>query len=53
MNFSARQKRQRDIHPVVDVGMIIVEFFVTVFDAGGLQTFRQDAHAIVNVVLIA
>src|SRR5690606_22660785 len=47
------EKRQADVHPVVDVRMRIVELLVGMPDAGGSEAGGQDAGAVVDVVLVA
>src|SRR6185312_2283784 len=47
------EKRQAGVHPVIDIGVVIVEFLVDVPDAGGCQTLGQDARAELDVVLVA
>ena len=47
------KKRQADVHSVVDVGVIVVEFLIRVFDACSREALRQDARAIVDVILVA
>ncbi len=47
------KKRKTDIHPVVDVGMVVVEFLVAVADAGLGEALGEDARALVDVVLVA
>ena len=49
----AGQEGQRDIHPVIDIGMGIIELLVAVFDTRELQALRQGARAVVDVVLVA
>src|SRR3990170_4872580 len=50
---SSIEKRQADVHPVVDVGVVVVEFLVSVADAGLGEPGGQDARAVVNVKLVA
>src|SRR6267154_2908319 len=47
------QKRQARVHPVVDVGVVVVEFLVAMPDAGGGEASGEDARAVVDVVLVA
>src|SRR3954470_19754619 len=47
------EKRQRDVHPVVDVGVVVVELIVRVRDACLVQAFGQHARAVVDVELVA
>ena len=47
------KKRQADVHAVIDVRMVVVEFLVWCVDAGLRQALRQDARAVVDVVLVA
>lgn len=48
-----REKRQRHVQAVVDVGVRVVELFVAMRNARGPQPLRENARAIMNVVLIA
>ena len=47
------EKRQAHVHPVVDVGVVVVELLVGVADAGRGEALRQDARAVVDMVLVA
>ncbi len=47
------KKRQADVHPVVDAGVVVVEFLVAVPDAGLGEALREDARTVVDVVLVA
>src|SRR5487761_2749577 len=49
----AVQKRQADVHAVIDVGVVVVEFLVAMADAGCGQARGQHPAAVVNVVLVA
>src|SRR3989442_13851535 len=47
------KKGKRHVHPVVDIGVIVVEFFVDVMNPGLVQALREDARAVVDVELVA
>jgi hypothetical protein len=47
------QKRQADVHPVVDVRVIVVVLLVHVPDAGLGQPQRQQPRAVMDVILVA
>jgi hypothetical protein len=47
------EERQARVHPVIDVGVVVVEFLVGVADAGCGEPLRQDARAVVDVILVA
>src|SRR5439155_1719174 len=47
------KKGKRHVHPIVDVGMIVVEFLVSVRDARLVQALREDTRAVVDVELVA
>src|SRR5207244_10533193 len=47
------KKGKRHVHAVIDVGMIVVEFLVSVRDARLVQALREDARAVVDVELVA
>src|SRR6266480_3552874 len=47
------KKGKRHVHPIIDVGMIVVEFLVSVGDARLVQALREDARAVVDVKLVA
>jgi hypothetical protein len=47
------KNRQADIHPIVDVGVVVVELLVGVADAGGGEAGGEEAGAVVAVVLVA
>ena len=37
-----------DIHPKIDVGMVVVEFLVAMADAGLGEALQEDARAVVD-----
>lgn len=47
------EKRQADVHPIFDVGVVVVEFPVMVPNAGLGEALRHYARAEVDVVLAA
>src|ERR1044071_1064356 len=47
------EERQADVHPVVDVGMVVVELLVAVLDFCKRKLLGQDASAVMDVVLVA
>src|SRR5262252_8882899 len=49
----AVQERQRHIHPVVHIRMVVVELLVAMVDARLVQALGEDARAVVDVVLVA
>src|SRR3990170_1723912 len=47
------EERQAHVHPVIDVRVVVVEFLVAVPDAGRGKPLRQNARAVMDVVLVA
>src|SRR5882672_10122960 len=47
------KERQAHVHPVIDVGVVVVEFLASVPDAGLGEPLRQDARAVMDVILVA
>src|SRR6476646_7508772 len=47
------QERQAGIHAVVDVRMVVVEFLVSMLYARRGEARREQARAVVDVVLVA
>jgi len=47
------EERQAHVHPVIHVGVVVVEFLVGVPDAGCREPLRQDACAVMDVILVA
>src|SRR5207237_1232728 len=47
------EKGKAYIHPVIDRRMIVVELLINLFDACLGEAFRQDARAVMQIILIA
>ena len=49
----AIEKREADVHTIVDVGVVVVELLVGVPDAGLREAFGQDPRPVMDMVLVA
>src|SRR5258708_16423177 len=47
------EKRQAHVHPIVDIGVVVVELFVGMADAGRGPPLGQGARALWDVILVA